>query len=61
MYGNHMKLTRLCGSYKLQVLIDYGNTHIFLDKETTHKIGCVLEDIPPMFIKVANGHKMINS
>lgn len=59
--GNHMKLTGECENYPLQVLIDSGSTHSFLDRGTTSKIGYVLEDIPPMLIKVANGKKMISS
>lgn len=55
----HMKLTGECGNDLLQMLIDYGSTNNFLDKETASKIGCVLEDILPMLIKVANGQKMI--
>lgn len=38
--GSHMKLEGGCGHQKLQILIDSGSAHSFLEKATVEHIGC---------------------
>ncbi|XP_075088549.1 uncharacterized protein LOC142170516 [Nicotiana tabacum] len=42
----------------VQVLIDTGSTHNFLDLNTAKKLGCVLTAIGPFDVSVANGKKV---
>lgn len=43
----------------LQILIDSGSTHNFVDFAIAEKLGCVTESISPVRVMVANGNKMI--
>ncbi|KAK4417087.1 hypothetical protein Salat_2534200 [Sesamum alatum] len=42
-------------NHDIQLLIDEGSTHCFLDEETGIKLGCQLEQTSPMVVSVANG------
>lgn len=43
---------------KLQVLLDIGSTHDFIDKELAHKLGCTLTSKGAMRVRVADGGKV---
>ncbi|KAG8385566.1 hypothetical protein BUALT_Bualt03G0058500 [Buddleja alternifolia] len=45
---------------KIQILIDSGSTHCFLDENTVQRLGCVTEYTTPMMVSVADGGKMIS-
>ncbi|XP_075103126.1 uncharacterized protein LOC142177943 [Nicotiana tabacum] len=45
----------------VQVLIDTGSTHNFLDLNTAKKLGCVLTAISPFDVFVADGKKVQNN
>jgi len=56
---------RVTGYFKkrpIHILIDSGNTHNFLDVQLATKMGCLLEEIPPLNVVVADGANVtINS
>lgn len=45
----------------VHVLIDSGSTHNFMDLETSKKLSCKLERIPPLSVAVANSNRVHNS
>lgn len=52
---------RVSGLYNkkvLQILIDSGSTHNFLDLEFDKKLGCKLEAITPLYVTVADGTRI---
>ena len=42
----------------LNILIDSGSTHNFLDTKMAKKLGCKVEEIGPMKVDVANGNSL---
>lgn len=42
----------------LQVLLDSGSTHNFLDLEVAKKLGCKLEPVPPMSVIAGGGNRI---
>ena len=55
-----IKISGNVGKRKLLILIDSGSSHSFLDKSTTKELRCVLQSTIPLYVTVANGHKMIS-
>lgn len=52
---------RVMGLYNkkaLQILLDSGSTHNFLDLTMARKLGCKLEEVKPMAITSGGGHKL---
>ncbi|GAU27517.1 hypothetical protein TSUD_147110 [Trifolium subterraneum] len=52
---------KICGSHNqktLQILLDSGSTHNFLDLEVAKKLGCKLEPVPPMIVTAGGGNKL---
>ncbi|GJV12941.1 putative mitochondrial protein [Tanacetum coccineum] len=45
----------------LQILIDYGSTHNFLDLQKAKKMGCRLTSMCPLQVEVANGNNMVST
>ncbi|KAK4407690.1 Transposon Ty3-G Gag-Pol polyprotein [Sesamum angolense] len=46
--------------HELQILIDGGNTHCFLDEMMANRLGCELEQTTPMVVSVADGRQMVS-
>ncbi|XP_022023821.1 uncharacterized protein LOC110924092 [Helianthus annuus] len=61
--GNDMyksiRVTGHYGKYELQLLMDTGSSHNFLDVTLAKQLGCKLVKGPAMLVKVANGHEEI--
>lgn len=53
-----MRVTAAVKGKAIQVLIDIGSTHHFLDDNTPMKLGCYLSNISPFAISVADGNKL---
>ncbi|CAJ2675682.1 unnamed protein product [Trifolium pratense] len=53
-----MRISALHNKKLLQILIDSGNTHNFLDLEMAKKLGCKLEPISPIQITAGGGHTL---
>ncbi|KAL0331635.1 UNVERIFIED_CONTAM: hypothetical protein Sangu_1709000 [Sesamum angustifolium] len=45
---------------EVQILIDGGSTHCFIDEKAAFELGCKLESATPMIVSVANGYKMLS-
>ncbi|KAK6124285.1 hypothetical protein DH2020_041976 [Rehmannia glutinosa] len=56
-----MRLYGKNGEHKLHILFYSGSTLSFIQEDTTRKLGCKLEKTKPIFVKVANGQKMVSS
>jgi len=55
---------RVTGYFKkrpIHILIDNGNTHNFLDAQLATKMGCLLKEIPPLNVVVADEHIFIQT
>lgn len=53
---------RVTGNYgkkPMQLLLDSGSTHNFLDINLAEKMGCIIQDSSPMMVKVVDGSKML--
>ncbi|KAL0402031.1 UNVERIFIED_CONTAM: hypothetical protein Slati_4233000 [Sesamum latifolium] len=44
----------------VQILIDGGSTHCFLDEAIASKLGCQLEQATPTMVSIANGKQMVS-
>ena len=55
-----IKIRGNIGKRKLLILIDSGSSHSFLDESTTKELLCILQPTIPLYVMVANGHKMIS-
>lgn len=53
-----MRVSGLHNKRLLQILIDSGSTHNFLDLELAKKLGCKLKSITPLPVTVANGTRL---
>ncbi|GAU25035.1 hypothetical protein TSUD_155090 [Trifolium subterraneum] len=53
-----MRISGLHDKKVIQILLDSGSTHNFLDLEVAKKLGCVLEEIPPLPITGGGGHML---
>lgn len=53
-----MRVTGHHGKKYLQILLDSGSTHNFIDTGTALKLDCRVEHIPPMWVKVADGGQL---
>ncbi|KAK6164307.1 hypothetical protein DH2020_001171 [Rehmannia glutinosa] len=56
-----MRLVGDCNGHKLHILIDSGSTLSFIQETTARKLGCDLEVVKPLLVKVANGQRMVSS
>nr|DAD38797.1 TPA_asm: hypothetical protein HUJ06_013119 [Nelumbo nucifera] len=59
--NSHFQTMRITGYYNkrpLQILIDSGSTHNFVDEQVVKKLGCKVEAIKPMAVSVADGNKV---
>lgn len=55
-----MRVTVSVKGKAVQVLIDTGSTHNFLDRDTAKKLGCVMTSITPFNVSVADGNKVLS-
>lgn len=53
-----LRITGLCGRKSVNILMDTGSTHNFMDVEVAKRLGCYLLDRAPMTVKVADGGKL---
>lgn len=53
-----MKVIGTIGTRQLQILIDSGSTHNFLNSSLAEKLKCPTKQLPAMSITVANGNKL---
>ncbi|XP_074303743.1 uncharacterized protein LOC141638224 [Silene latifolia] len=54
-----MRVTGFHNKRPLQILIDSGSTHNFVDEGTATKLGCKIEEITPKAVKVADGKQIL--
>ncbi|XP_074265848.1 uncharacterized protein LOC141588299 [Silene latifolia] len=54
-----MRVTGFCNKRPLQILIDSGSTHNFVDGGTAKLLGCQMEGIHPKTVKVADGNQIL--
>ncbi|XP_071738959.1 uncharacterized protein [Rutidosis leptorrhynchoides] len=62
--ANSYQLMRVMGhirDHSLDILIDSGSSHNFLDLATTKQLGCKLEGIDPMLVLVPGGSKLMST
>lgn len=53
-----MRVKGLYNKKPLQILLDSGNTHNFLDVHMVRRLGCKLVEVKPMSITGGGGHKL---
>uniref|UniRef100_A0A803N9K6 Uncharacterized protein n=1 Tax=Chenopodium quinoa TaxID=63459 RepID=A0A803N9K6_CHEQI len=53
-----MRIVGHHGKKKLQLLLDSGSTHNFIDLDKALKLDCKVESIPPLWVKVADGNQI---
>lgn len=53
-----MRLTGHHGKKELQLLLDSGSTHNFIDSSKALKLDCKVENTPAMWVKVTNGSQL---
>lgn len=53
-----MRVTGHHGKQDLQLLLNSGSTHNFIDTSKDLRLDCKIEPIPPMWVKVADGGKV---
>nr|GEW41408.1 hypothetical protein [Tanacetum cinerariifolium] len=58
--GETMKVKGMLGKHTLQILIDCGSTHNFLDLKTAKNLGCKFKSTITLQVYVANGQNMIS-
>lgn len=51
-----MRISGLHGNKLLQILVDSGSTHNFLDIEVAKKLGCKLDVISPLTVTAGGGY-----
>ncbi|XP_076942382.1 uncharacterized protein LOC143612235 [Bidens hawaiensis] len=56
-----MKVQGSVGTRRLYILIDSGSTHNFVDIRVAKKLQCVVKDVKPLTISVADGKQMVCS
>ncbi|KAM0057123.1 putative retrotransposon gag domain, aspartic peptidase domain superfamily [Helianthus debilis subsp. tardiflorus] len=54
-----IRITGHYGKYELQLLMDTGRAHNFLDTALAKLLGCKMVKGPAMLVKVANGHEEV--
>ena len=54
-----MRVTGHVGKKGLQLLLDSGSTHNFIDTFKALRLGCKIEHITPMGVKVADGGQLV--
>ncbi|KAG8363516.1 hypothetical protein BUALT_Bualt19G0030600 [Buddleja alternifolia] len=59
-YLNTLRIQGLFKHSAVQILIDIGNTHCFLDEDVAIKLGCSVEYTNRMLISVADGNKIVS-
>ncbi|GKB95423.1 transposon ty3-I gag-pol polyprotein [Tanacetum coccineum] len=56
-----MRVKGQVGKKTLQILIDCGSTHNFLDLQKAKRMGCRLTSTCPLQVEVANGNNMVST
>ncbi|XP_057773723.1 uncharacterized protein LOC130993019 [Salvia miltiorrhiza] len=56
-----MKVVGEVEEHKLHILVDTGSTLSFLQESTAKKLGCKMEEVKPIMVRVANGQKLIST
>ncbi|GJX87759.1 zinc finger, CCHC-type containing protein, partial [Tanacetum coccineum] len=56
-----MRVTSTVGKHTIHILIDYGSTHSFLDKNMAKKIGCHIRNTCPLVVTVADGNNLVTT
>ncbi|KAG8380350.1 hypothetical protein BUALT_Bualt06G0006400 [Buddleja alternifolia] len=59
-YMNTLRAKGYFNHKDIQIIIDSGSTHCFLDETTAKQLGCTLEYTTPMMVSVADGSKMVS-
>lgn len=54
-----MRISGLHNKKLIQILLDSGSTHNFLDLDTAKKLGCTLEAVNPLPITGGGGHQLV--
>ncbi|KAL0435029.1 UNVERIFIED_CONTAM: hypothetical protein Sradi_0210800 [Sesamum radiatum] len=57
---NTFKVKEKVYGHDIQILIDGGSIHYFLDEATTSILGCALEQTTPMVVSVVDGRQMVS-
>ncbi|KAG8369122.1 hypothetical protein BUALT_Bualt15G0118400 [Buddleja alternifolia] len=57
---NTLRIKGLVKNSSIQILIDSGSTHCFLDENVAINLGCHVEFTNPMLISVADGNKIVS-
>ncbi|KAG8391208.1 hypothetical protein BUALT_Bualt01G0163900 [Buddleja alternifolia] len=64
IYGNSdlntLRIQGLVKNSSIQILIDSGSTHCFLDETVATTLGCHIEFTNPILISVADGNKIVS-
>nr|GEV25664.1 hypothetical protein [Tanacetum cinerariifolium] len=53
-----MRIQGTMGNRQLHILVDSGSTHNFIDVKLAKKLQCVIKDIPPLSVGVAEGRQL---
>ncbi|KAH6835280.1 hypothetical protein C2S53_014623 [Perilla frutescens var. hirtella] len=56
-----LKFNGTCNRHNLRILMETGRTLSFIKDSTTHMLGCKVETVAHLLIKVANGQRLISS
>lgn len=55
------QIMRIVGQHEkkdLHILLDSGSTHNFIDSRRARRMGCRVEPIPPIWVRVADGGRI---
>ncbi|XP_021974525.1 uncharacterized protein LOC110869591 [Helianthus annuus] len=55
---NTMRIVGTIGTKQLQILVDSGSTHNFLNEELARRLQCPTIEVPSLSVAVADGNKM---
>ncbi|KAL0403037.1 UNVERIFIED_CONTAM: hypothetical protein Sradi_1944500 [Sesamum radiatum] len=58
---NTMRVTGCCKSKAINILINTGSTHNFVDFQVAKRLGCKLEATNPFLVAVANGNRVYST
>lgn len=53
-----MRVTGMYNNKPIQILIDSGSTHNFLDVDAAQRLGCVLDSVTPLSVTAGGGNKI---
>lgn len=53
-----MRVRGHCGKRTIQLLLNSGSTHNFIDSSLARRLGCKVSEVPPMIVRVADGGQL---